>query len=155
MQRPVAITLAREQRARITALHVSPPYKVPGGEDASVYRYLGPQQHAEAEKKIARRHLGRVEQAAARAGVRCDSVQAVSDYPYEEIVRAAKRRKCDLICMASHGRTGLSRLLLGSQTSRVRSIANRSSRPGPAAAAPSPAWAMAPFTETAPSAISR
>lgn len=117
-----AVTLAREQKARITALHVTPPYQVPGGEDGSVYRYVGPQQHAAAEKQIARRHLGRIERAAARAGVKCDSVQAVSDYPYDEIVRAARRRKCDLICMASHGRTGFSRLLLGSQTSRVLAL---------------------------------
>jgi nucleotide-binding universal stress UspA family protein len=117
-----AVTLAREQKARITALHVTRPYRVPGGEDGSVYRYVTPRDHAEAEKKIAGRHLGRVEQAAARAGVRCDSVQAVSDYPFDEIVRAASRRKCDLICMGSHGRTGLSRLLLGSQTSRVLAL---------------------------------
>jgi nucleotide-binding universal stress UspA family protein len=39
--------------------------------------------------------------------------------PYQEIVATAKRQKCDLIMMASHGRRGLSSLLLGSETSKV------------------------------------
>jgi nucleotide-binding universal stress UspA family protein len=43
----------------------------------------------------------------------------VGDVPYEHIIETAKKRKCDLIMMASHGRRGLSGLLLGSETSKV------------------------------------
>ena len=57
--------------------------------------------------------------AAAAAGVSCELEQASGDYSFEEIVRAAQRRKCDLIYMASHGRRGIARLLLGSETSKV------------------------------------
>jgi len=39
--------------------------------------------------------------------------------PYQQIIAAARRKKCDLILMASHGRRGLSSLLLGSETAKV------------------------------------
>ncbi len=42
-----------------------------------------------------------------------------SDHPYDAIITVAKKRKCDLIVMASHGRRGLSALLLGSETTKV------------------------------------
>jgi nucleotide-binding universal stress UspA family protein len=42
-----------------------------------------------------------------------------SDRPYDAIITIAKKRKCDLIVMASHGRRGLSALLLGSETTKV------------------------------------
>jgi nucleotide-binding universal stress UspA family protein len=41
------------------------------------------------------------------------------DHPYEAILRHAKKAKCDLIVMGSHGRTGLASILLGSETSKV------------------------------------
>jgi nucleotide-binding universal stress UspA family protein len=40
-------------------------------------------------------------------------------FPYDEIIKAARRNRCDLIVMASHGRRGISKLLLGSETSKV------------------------------------
>jgi nucleotide-binding universal stress UspA family protein len=40
-------------------------------------------------------------------------------HPYDEIIKEARRRHCDLIAIASHGRRGISRLLLGSETSKV------------------------------------
>ena len=42
-----------------------------------------------------------------------------SDHPYAAIITVAKKRKCDLIIMASHGRRGLSAMLLGSETTKV------------------------------------
>jgi nucleotide-binding universal stress UspA family protein len=55
----------------------------------------------------------------ARAGLKVASVVVVSDLPYQEIIKVARKRKCDLIVMASHGRRGLSGLLLGSETVKV------------------------------------
>jgi nucleotide-binding universal stress UspA family protein len=43
----------------------------------------------------------------------------INDLPHEAIIEAAAHHGCDLIFMASHGRRGLSGLLLGSQTQRV------------------------------------
>jgi nucleotide-binding universal stress UspA family protein len=57
-------------------------------------------------------------QARAR-GVRCATVCVSSDLPYLEIVATARRKKCDLVMMASHGRRGLSSILLGSETAKV------------------------------------
>jgi nucleotide-binding universal stress UspA family protein len=56
---------------------------------------------------------------AAGAGVTCACTSATSDVPYEAIIDAAAANGCDLIFMASHGRRGLSGLLLGSETQKV------------------------------------
>jgi nucleotide-binding universal stress UspA family protein len=55
------------------------------------------------------------------AGVAFTSVVAKALTPYEGIIAAAKRRKCDVIFMASHGRRGISRLIMGSVTQKVLS----------------------------------
>ena len=57
--------------------------------------------------------------AAAAAGVPCECVAIEGDHPWEAIIAVAKRRRCDTICMASHGRRGLSGVLLGSETQKV------------------------------------
>jgi len=51
--------------------------------------------------------------------VTCDGAHAFNDQPYEEIIKTAKKRKCDLILMASHGRRGIEGFLLGSETQKV------------------------------------
>jgi nucleotide-binding universal stress UspA family protein len=51
--------------------------------------------------------------------VKCDTDYALSDRPYEAIIRAAEKHGCDLIFIASHGRRGLGALLFGSQTQAV------------------------------------
>jgi nucleotide-binding universal stress UspA family protein len=48
-----------------------------------------------------------------------DTAHVVHEHPYGAIIDTAKRRGCDLICMASHGRRGASALLLGSETTKV------------------------------------
>jgi nucleotide-binding universal stress UspA family protein len=116
-----AVQLAKEQKARITGLWVGPAWEpnlyaydidVPSG-------YVSPKQHQAHVKKAADRYLAQVSHAAAAAHVpcRCHCVQGA--FPYLEIIKAAKRGHCDLIVMASHGRRGISRLLLGSVASKV------------------------------------
>lgn len=117
-----AVQFAKEQKAHVTGLYVAPPYKPGVLEDAGLLNFVTPRQHEERARATARGHLKAIETAAAAAGVRCDTLHALSDFPYDEIVRAARRRKCDLIYMASHGRRGISRLLLGSQTSKVLAL---------------------------------
>lgn len=70
-------------------------------------------------KPTAERYMEKVTKAARAAGLETDSVPVASDYPHEAVIRAAKRQKCDLIIMASHGRRGVSGLLLGSVTQKV------------------------------------
>ena len=70
-------------------------------------------------QKRAETILGSVKAEAAAANVACECVAVAGDSPYEAIIKQAKKGKCDLIAMASHGRKGLSSMLLGSETSKV------------------------------------
>jgi nucleotide-binding universal stress UspA family protein len=114
-----AVQLAREQKARVTALYVAPPYNPRVGEDIAMVHFDSPLAYADKARAEAHRHLRVAEKAAAAAGLSCDAVVAFNDFPFEEIIRTAARKRCDLICMASHGRRGISRLLLGSETGKV------------------------------------
>jgi len=53
------------------------------------------------------------------AGVAVEQEFAVSNSPYEAIIAAARKFQCELIIMASHGRHGVSGVLLGSVTQKV------------------------------------
>lgn len=55
----------------------------------------------------------------AEGGVACETLTLVNDHAWEVIIEAAQTKACDLIFMASHGRRGLSALLLGSETMKV------------------------------------
>ena len=63
--------------------------------------------------------LSPVASAAKEAGIAYDTVHVAGHYPAEGIIKAAKDSGCDVIVMASHGRRGLQRLMLGSQTQKV------------------------------------
>ena len=122
----LAVRLAAEQKARVTGFFVGPDWNpnVHADPDTATFRAVSPSQHAANVRKTAERHFGVLKKAAAAAGVRCDCLHAAGPYPYQEIVKAAQKNRCDLICMASHGRRGISRLLLGSETSKVLSLSN-------------------------------
>ncbi|MEB3199169.1 MAG: universal stress protein [Synechococcaceae cyanobacterium] len=68
---------------------------------------------------LADRHLRELLAIATESGVRADVDSVVSEQPYQAIIRAAERRQCDLIFMASHGRRGVGALVLGSETQKV------------------------------------
>lgn len=114
-----AVALARLCGARITFLHAEPHMPVPVlgmGEmlDARTMDTLFSSSRQETE-----RILGSAMQVASSAGVSAARESVVSDLPHRAIVEAAERLGCDLIVMASHGRRGLSGLLLGSETQKV------------------------------------
>ncbi|MGA8996765.1 MAG: universal stress protein, partial [Pseudolabrys sp.] len=75
--------------------------------------------HAEQIKKHAASVLNRVANAAKQAGVSCDTIQVENEQPYKAIIATAADKGCDLIVMASHGRSGLSAVVLGSVTNKV------------------------------------
>ncbi len=70
-------------------------------------------------KKAAEKQLAQVQKAAEAADVRYESYWTISIAPWEAIIEAARKKKCDLIFMGSHGRTGLAGLVLGSTTTKV------------------------------------
>jgi len=114
-----AVAFAKDQGAKVVGFYVAPAYQPNVYADFVPATFVTPKEYDDMAKKTAAKYLSAVEKAAAAAGVACASAHAMSDLPYEEIVKAAQRYKCDLIFMASHGRSGIARLLLGSQTSKV------------------------------------
>jgi nucleotide-binding universal stress UspA family protein len=114
-----AVRLAKEQKARVTGYYVGPSWTPRGNDDSIAYGNVSPQQHAANVGKTAERILDDVRKEARKAGVPCGCAYSMHDYPYLKIIEAAGRNRCDLILMATHGRRGISRLLLGSETSKV------------------------------------
>ena len=70
-------------------------------------------------ESFAQKCLDQVKSVALEKGVTCNVMYVEHDHPYRAIIEAAANEHCDLIVMASHGRRGLRKLLLGSQTSEV------------------------------------
>ena len=66
-----------------------------------------------------RRYLDGIKKKAAKQGVSCEVILHLGDEPYKNIISEAKKRKVDTIIMGSHGRTGITRLMMGSVVSRV------------------------------------
>ena len=116
-----AAELAKVHKAKVTAIHVMAPYVPPTAGDGIMYypESFSPEEYRKAVQKEAKKALGKVEALAARAKVRFDSLAVTHDQPWESIVNAAKKAKCDVIVMASHGRRGIAGLLLGSETTKV------------------------------------
>ena len=75
--------------------------------------------YTEQIKKYNTSVLDRVANAAKQAGVPCDTIQVQGVPPYEAIIATTTDRGCDLIVMASHGRSGISATVLGSVTNKV------------------------------------
>jgi nucleotide-binding universal stress UspA family protein len=111
------LALAKALDARATAITVTEPWtSVVSGEaamDFSVDDY---------EKNVAAhasKVLSTVNDAAKKALVICDTIHVKDRFPADGIIETAKACGCDLIVMASHGRRGLRRIILGSQTNEV------------------------------------
>ena len=114
-----AVAFAKEIGAKITFYYAKPDYPVAYYGEGALIDPTTPEKFAEMADKQAKEILGAAAAAAAEAGVSCASVSTVSDIPYEAIIEAATSANCDLIFMASHGRRGISGLLLGSETQKV------------------------------------
>jgi len=113
------IAYAKSTGARVTGFYSPEPYEI-----LAYGEYFPPDLMSRAEwdersKKTARKFLAVIEKEAKAAGVAYDSLHLARLAPWQAIVEAAKKKKCDLIFMASHGRTGLAGLLLGSQATKV------------------------------------
>ncbi len=114
-----AVAFAKEAGARITFFFAKPDYPVAFYGEGALIDPTTPEKFAEMADKQATDVLAACKAAAAEAGVPCDSISQTSDIPYEAIIDAASSAGCDLIFMASHGRRGISGLLLGSETQKV------------------------------------
>ena len=113
------IAFAKEHGARVTGYHALEP--VPAHIYGEGY-VADAKMIAEFERRnraAAKKHISAIAREAQRAGVAFDTVVQSSSRPYEGIVEAAKKRKCDLILMSSHGHRGFDRLVLGSVADKV------------------------------------
>src|SRR5262245_18794002 len=116
------LSFAKSVGAKVTVIIVEDPFdwlSVPGTR-ASQRHLDALAKHNEQVKKYAANVLSRAADAAKQAGVPCDTMQVENARnPYQAIIAAASDRGCDLIVMASHGRGGLSAVVLGSVTNKV------------------------------------
>lgn len=114
-----AIGLAQATGARLVALHAYPKFF------GSPYGTFGPaaevlaEAHARSQRADADALFAGVRRSAEAAGVGVDTVLVEATDVYRQIIAVARKHRCDLICMASHGRRGLSALVLGSETIKV------------------------------------
>ena len=111
-----ALTLAQQLDAKVTLFHVAPEQIWPVYAESAVMVQVSKEDFRVEAKRAAKRLL---EKTAKRAGGKVDTQFVFSDVPYDAIVKAAAKLKCDLVVMASHGRRGLSGFLLGSETQKV------------------------------------
>ena len=114
-----AARLAKALGAKITGFYAAPDLGSTYYGDGYILRAPTAKAQAEFTQKQARKCLSVVEVEAGVEKVPCEVFHTLSDSPYEAIIDAAKKKKCDLIVMASHGRRGISGLVLGSETQKV------------------------------------
>ena len=114
-----AIELAHAVDATITAFYAAPDYPMPAYADGIVYEPVSRKEYAKLAAQDAERILGKVAAKAKAASVDCKTAFDIAATPWEAILAAAKKYKVDAIVMASHGRRGLSAVLLGSETQKV------------------------------------
>jgi nucleotide-binding universal stress UspA family protein len=112
-----AAKLAPQLNARVTALYVIPTYMPPMNSEGIAFRMQNAiRDYEKGMRKVADKALAQV---ATAVGGECDTAAVFHDNPWQAIIKAAEGKKCDLIVMASHGRRGLTALLLGSETQKV------------------------------------
>src|SRR3954447_15152703 len=108
------LALAKSVGAEVSAIFVVEPFsEMTGPLRETVGRY------AELRNEQAVSVLNLVANAAKQSGVSCQTIQVENGQPHQAIIAAAEDKDCDLIVMSSHGRSGLSMLLIGSVTNKV------------------------------------
>ncbi len=111
-----AVALAKANRGTLTMLHVVAPFTPIMPE-----QYIGTQTWEQIDlqgRQWAKRELARLAETAKKAGVRATELLVDGD-PARQSVRTARSKKADLVVVGTHGRTGLTKLFLGSVAARV------------------------------------
>jgi len=114
------LSLAKSVGAKITVLTVEPSFNVYDVPSSKMNQMSGAYaEYTKHAKEHAAKILGAAADEAKAAAVSCETAQVTHDHPYEAIVETAKERGCDLIVMASHGRSGMAAVLVGGVTTEV------------------------------------
>ncbi|HUL41558.1 MAG TPA: universal stress protein [Burkholderiales bacterium] len=113
------IEFAKAIGARVTGLHVTPSFRATLLKGWA-HGASKPRARLKAMfNEHAKQYVAQIEQTAARAGVRSQCFCIAGDSPYADIIKTARNKGCDLIYMASHGKKGVSAVVLGSETVKV------------------------------------
>jgi nucleotide-binding universal stress UspA family protein len=111
-----SIALAKSVGAKLYTISVKEPFPYSA---ISEMQPTPPQEFFDAQERIAAQRVQKVSELCAAADVACQAHTVEALHPWEAIIDHAKRMECDLLVMASHGRRGVSALLLGSETQKV------------------------------------
>jgi nucleotide-binding universal stress UspA family protein len=111
------IALAKRIGAKVTVLTVLAPFHTLTTDVRMIEDTAA--QYAARMQKSAEKTLGTAAALAQDAGVVCATIHVEDEHPYRAIIAAAQAKGSDLIVMASHGRHGISAILLGSETVKV------------------------------------
>ena len=116
------IGLAKALNAKATVFTVTEPFPVDYGS-GHASGWIPSQEEFdsfdEASKKLAGKVLDEARILTEQIGISAELLHVPNAHPATAIIETAKSKGCDLIVMASHGRRGLRKLFLGSQTSEV------------------------------------
>ncbi len=111
-----AISLAKTVDARLYTLSVKEPFPYSA---ISEMQPTPPQEFFDAQERIAAARVNDVRTAASASSLPCEAHTIEALHPWEAIIEHARKHECDLIVMASHGRRGVTAMLLGSETQKV------------------------------------
>jgi nucleotide-binding universal stress UspA family protein len=111
------VAFAKSIGAKVTAVTVTPTFHTIAAEPLMIIDTIDEYKRDSAVR--AKKLLDVAKKAAKAARVRFNGVHVVHDQPYAAIINTARRKGCNLIFMASHGRRGISALVLGSETTKV------------------------------------
>ena len=116
------IALAKALNAKVTVITVTEPFPVDYGSGHGA-AWIASQEEFDrfdaASKEFADKVLGEARAMAEKVGISAELLHVPNAHPATAIIETTKSRGCDLIVMSSHGRRGLRKLFLGSQTSEV------------------------------------
>lgn len=119
-----AIALASLCKAELVALQVVPRYPQTYFEGGIALAGDDVKQVEKAWSDAAQKVVDGIKKTAEAKGIKTKAVVVRSDVVSDAVLSAIKKQNCDLIVMASHGRRGIKRLLLGSETQHVLTHAN-------------------------------
>jgi len=113
------VALAKALGAKVTAFFAAPPATPVVYRNNLPVGLAQPAEHKQMIEQTAAKHLDAVARLAKKASVRFEAVHATDDYPSDAILDVAKKKKCDVIVMATQGQGGLRGVLIGSVTQKV------------------------------------
>jgi nucleotide-binding universal stress UspA family protein len=114
-----AVEFAAQNGSEIVAFSVAEPYLGTLLPEGSISSLVDSEKYNAHVQDAARSHVDKIASLAKSMDVRCTASVALAFSPYEKIIEASRTFNCDVIFMATHGRKGLNRLFVGSETQKV------------------------------------